>query len=282
MNDGLLNRLLNGLNGLKLVVENAVLAPGNELLNLGVLKEFIAHLLQQPVLVVHLQLILELRPPMMLSVEGFHSVKEGVRQVILGDRDALYLLEGACLLLSAGSRILERLIFGFDAGDLSLNFLLPTVMLVVETLVGFVLELTDLIYLSLLLYLKQSLFNCLGKEYVENGLDFTIVIEKVVVFNLSDFIYTGLFGNVRRRRRSRHKIVRLAFNLSFLRASRLILFSQEISEIDLNASGRTGSQVIRRDLVFGFLEFNKLALDHLDLFLFSLGLDAQLLFLHGR
>jgi hypothetical protein len=138
-------------------------------------------------------------------------------------------LEGACLLLSAGSRILERLILGFDAGNLSLNFLLPTVMLVVQTLVGFVLELTNLINLSLLLYLKQSLFNCLGEKYVENGLDFTIVIEKVVVFNLSDFINTGLFGNVRRRRRSRHKIVRLTLNLSFLRASRLILFSQEIS-----------------------------------------------------
>ena len=60
LNDRLLDGLFNGLNGLKLVEENAALVTGNELLNLGVLKEFIAHLLQQPVLVVHLQLILEL------------------------------------------------------------------------------------------------------------------------------------------------------------------------------------------------------------------------------
>jgi hypothetical protein len=182
---------------------------------------------------------------MMLSIKGIHSIKEGVRQIILGNGNALYLLEGACLLLSAGSCILEGLILGLNTGDLTLNFLLPTVMLIVKTLIGFVLELANLMNLSLLLYLKQSLFNCLGKKYIENWLDFTIVIEKVVVFNLSDFIYTGLFGNVRRSRRSWHKIVRLAFNLSFLWAAWLILFSQEISEIDLDASRRTGSQVIR-------------------------------------
>lgn len=82
---------------------------------------------------------------MVLRVQGLHRGKEGVREVALGKGDALDLLEGAGLLLSLGSRSLKGLVLGLNARDLSLDFLLPTVMFVVNSLVGLVLVVTDLV-----------------------------------------------------------------------------------------------------------------------------------------
>ena len=82
---------------------------------------------------------------MVLRVQGLHRGKEGVREVTLGKGDALDLLEGAGLLLSLGSRSLQGLVLGLNARDLSLDFLLPTVMFVVNSLVGLVLVVTDLV-----------------------------------------------------------------------------------------------------------------------------------------
>lgn len=82
---------------------------------------------------------------MVLGVEGLHGVDEGVGEVALGEGDALYLLEGARLLLSLGACVLQGLILGLDSRDLPLHLLLPTVMLVVNSLVGLVLEVTDLV-----------------------------------------------------------------------------------------------------------------------------------------
>ena len=123
---------------------------------------------------------------------------------------------------------------------------------------------------------------CLGQKYVKDRLDLTIVVKEIVIFNLSDFIDTGLFGNVWRSGWPRHKLISLALNLRFFRPARFVLLSQEVSEIDLNAGRRAGSEVVWRYLIFGFFELNKLGFDHFDLFLFPFGLNSQLLFLHGR
>ena len=92
-----------------------------------------------------MELVLEARAPVVLGVQSLHRVQEGVREVALGKGDALDLLEGAGLLLSLGTRILEGLILGLNTGDLSLDFLLPTVMFIVNSLVGLVLVVTDLV-----------------------------------------------------------------------------------------------------------------------------------------
>jgi hypothetical protein len=55
-----------------------------------------------------------------------------------------------------------------------------------------VLVLANLIEFMLLLDLKRGLLDGLVEENVENGLHLHVVIEEVVVFNLSDFVDAGL------------------------------------------------------------------------------------------
>ena len=84
-----------------------------------------------------------------------------------------------------------------DAGDLPLDLLLPLVTLVLESRVAPVLEASDLIQLGLLLDLQQGLLHSLGQEYVKYGLDFTIVVKKVVVFDLGHLVDPCLLWDVR-------------------------------------------------------------------------------------
>jgi hypothetical protein len=99
---------------------------------------------------------------------------------------------------------------------------------------------------------------------------------------LSDFIDTGLFGYIWRSGWPRNKLISLTFNLRFFGSARLVLLSQEVSKIDFDAGRGAGSEVIWRNLIFGFLELNKLRFDHFDLFLFPFRFYSQLLFLHRR
>jgi len=180
------------------------------------------------------------------------------------------------------SRILERLVFGLNASDLSFNLLLPTVFLILKSLICITLELPNLVKLCLLLNLEKSLLNGLRKQNVQDGLHFTIIIEQIIILNLSDLIDPRLLWDVRRGRRSLDKLVCLHLDLSLLRAARLVLLSQEVSEVDLDAGRRAGPQIIWGNLVLRLLELYELGLDHLNLLLFPLSLNAELLFLHGR
>jgi hypothetical protein len=92
--------------------------------------------------------------------------------------------------------MVEGLVLLLNACDLPLDLLLPLVTLILESCVAPVLEASDLIELGLLLDLQQGLLHSLGQEYVKNGLDFTIVVKKVVVFDLGHLVDPCLLGDV--------------------------------------------------------------------------------------
>lgn len=227
--DSLRDRLFNVLYSFKLVKDyGATLSTNDELLNLSALNELIAHLLQQPVLVVNLKLVLKARAPMMLCVKSLHRVDKGVGEVSFCKSDALYLLKGTRLLFTFSACILECLVFCLNSRDLTLNLLLPTVMFVVNPFIGLVLVVTNLVQLGLLLNLKQCLLNCLGQKYVEDRLDFTVVVKEIIVLDLSDLIDTGLFCHVSGRGRACNELIGLALDLCFFRSAGLVLLGQEV------------------------------------------------------
>ena len=103
-----------------------------------------------------------------------------------------------------------------DAGDLPLDLLLPLVTLVLESRVAPVLEAPDLVQLGLLLNLQQGLLHSLGQEYVEDGLDFSIVVKEVVIFDLGHLVDPSLLGDVGWGRWSGHKLVCLNSAVDFI------------------------------------------------------------------
>lgn len=228
--DGFGDRFFNVLYGFQLVKDyGATLSADYKLLNLDPLNELIADLFKQPVLVVNLKLILKARAPVMLSVKCLHGVDKCVGEVSFSESDALYLLEGARLLFTSRSCVLECLVLGLDSCDLTLYFLLPTVMFVVNALVGFVLEVTNLVQLGLFFNFEECLFNCLGQKYVKDWLHFTIVVKEIVVLNLSDLVDTGLFGDIRGSGWARNELISLALHLILLWSTGLVLLGQEVS-----------------------------------------------------
>ena len=78
-----------------------------------------------------------------------------------------------------------------------------------------VLVLADLVQFVLLLNLKRGLLNGLIEENVEDGLHLDIVIEEVVVFNLSDFVNASFLRYVFWRRGLWLEMVRLLLNFYF-------------------------------------------------------------------
>lgn len=60
------------------------------------------------------------------------------------------------------------------------------------------------------------------------------------------------------------------------------MLCEELSEVNFNARGWAGTQLVWGFLFFGIFVFNQLLLDHLDLAALFLGLDPQLFFLSGR
>jgi hypothetical protein len=148
------------------------------------------------------------------------------------------------VLLSLGSALAENLILLLYASDLSLYLLRPIVSLVLYPLVGPFLISADIIKLGLFFDLKESLLDCLGQKYVEDGLHFTIVVEKVIVLNLGDFVYSGLFGYVRWSGRSRHEFISLNSDILLLRL-RFPLLCQEISEVYFYLGRRPRSKIVR-------------------------------------
>jgi hypothetical protein len=96
-----------------------------------------------------------------------------------------------------------------------------------------------------------------------------------MVFNLSDFVDPSFFRDVLWSWRFRLENIGLQFHFCNIR-TRLSLFSQEVSEVDVYTSRRSGSQIIRRNRIFAFFEFEQLLLYHLDLFALSLFFNALL------
>tara|TARA_B110000285_G_C14492628_1_gene324642 strand:- start:168 stop:467 length:300 start_codon:yes stop_codon:yes gene_type:complete len=93
-----------------------------------------------------------------------------------------------------------------------------------------------------------------SKEDVKNRLDFSVIVKKVVVFNLGDLINTGLLRHVFGRWRLGLEVVSLAFNFNFIRLF-TSLFLQKVSKINFNSSRIARPQVVRAGLRLLFFEF---------------------------
>ena len=141
-----------------------------------------------------------------------------------------------------------------------------------------ILKLPNVLELVLLFHLESSLLNRFIKQNVQNWLDFNVIVEKVVVFNLSDFVDTCLLWNVFWSRWFRLEYICLQFHFCLIRFC-FALFSQEIFQIYLNARRRPRSQIIWTCGILRLLELHQLRFNHFDLFLFTFFLNPLLLFL---
>ncbi len=135
------------------------------------------------------------------------------------------------------------------------------------------LETANLVQLLFFFYFKKCLLDCLGQQYVKDGLDLAIVVKQIIVFNLGDLIYSCLLRNVGRSGWARLKFICLNLTVNLLRLF-FALFSQVIGQIYLDAGRGAWSQVVRRDLILRFLEFNELLLDHFELALLTLSFES--------
>ena len=189
---GLLDGLLGGVDLVHLGGDE----PRLEGITLALLEMLIIDLLEQPLAVVDLKLVLEAVAELVGVLHPRHAVNEGVFEVLLGKGQALHLLEGLSLRLAFDPPLVQCLVLLLDAGNLPLDLLLPLVTLVLETRVAPILEASDLVQFGLLLDLQKGLLNCLGQEYVKDGLDFSIVVKEVVVFDLGHLVHPCLLGDV--------------------------------------------------------------------------------------
>lgn len=239
-----LNLALDGLLGLgddgQLVVANLIVL-GAGLLLVG---QVVLDGGDEPLLEVDVELVLEGVPPVVLVGQEFHALDEVVGQEALGDVEALELAHGLDLLLALDLGVLEHFVLDLDAGDFALDLLLPLGVLDLAALVVVVLELFDLFMFKLFFDFKTSLVDGLAEQHVEDGLDFFVVVEEIVVFDLSDFVDARLLGNILWTGRFRLENIGLQFHICFVRLG-LALLGQEVGEVHLDARWRPGSQVVR-------------------------------------
>lgn len=275
--DSSLDWVLLGADARELLCANSILENLRLLLVGQVLRNLIVH----PVLQVHVQLILEGVPPMILVRQLLHTLLEVRRQEALGDVEALELLNSVELLLSLLPCIFEGLILLLYPLYFSFDFLGPLCLFSLAPLMITELVFPDLIELMLFFDLQGSLLDGLVEQDIENGLDLDIVIEQVIVFNLSDLVDACLLGHVLWSRRFRLESVCLQFHFCFVWLD-FPLLGQEIGQIDLDPCWWAWPQVVRTRCILRLFEFHQLRFDHLNFLLLSLFFDAHLLFLSRR
>ena len=100
------------------------------------------------------------------------------------------------LLLPLCSGVVKSLVLLLNSSALPSDFLLPLLVIVVLPLLILCFELSDFFQFCLFLYLEDGLFNSLGEKHIENRLDFLVVVEEVIVSNLSDFVDSSLLRHV--------------------------------------------------------------------------------------
>ena len=236
------------------------------------------NLLIHPVFVIDIELILESVPPVILIRQNLHTFLEISCQESLSNIEALKLRDCIKLLLSFVASILKRLILLLYPLYFSLDLLLPLGLLSLPPFVIALLVLPDLVQLVLFLDFESCLLDGLTEQNVQDWLHFDVVVEEVVVLDLSDLVDACLLGHVFWSRRFRLEDVSLQFHFCFIWLH-FALLSQEIREIDLNPCWWTRSQVVRTGCIFGFFEFHQLRLDHFNFLFLTLFLNAKLLFL---
>lgn len=104
-------------------------------------------------------------------------------------------------------------------------------------------------------------------------MDLPIVLEEIIVLNLGDFVNACLLRDVLGSRRLGLEVVCLNLDLVLLGAL-FSLLGEEVSQVDLDARGGAGAQVVGRGLVLALLELDQLGLDHLHLLDLALSFDS--------
>ena len=136
---------------------------------------------------------------------------------VLGNVQALEFVHCLDLLFTLGSCVVESLVLLLDAVALPPDLLLPVFVVGILSLLVFCFELSNLLKLSLLFDFEDSLLYRLRKEHIENRLDFLVVMEEVVVSNLSDLVDSCLLWDVLWCRWFWLEIIGLQFHFCLLR-----------------------------------------------------------------
>ena len=236
---------------------------------------------EQCILVSNGKLVLEAVAPVRALSELLHGAHVASGEELLGDVEALQLVHGLDLLLTLGARVVQSLVLLFDEGDLALDLLIPLSVSVLLPLLVLLLEFADLLQLSFFFNLKDGLLGRFRQEHVEDGLDLSVEIEKVVVADLSDFVDASLLGHVLGGRRFRQEHISLRLHIVLFRCGATLL-SEEVGEVDLNSCGRSRTQIIWLSLALALLEFEQLLFYHFDLLFLPLHLYALLFLLSRR
>lgn len=152
------------------------------------------------------------------------------------------------LLLTLGRCILESFVLVFDALDLALDLFLPVTAQrflppCVVVLVG-----ADLCQLRFLLHFQKRLLGRLGQQHVENRLNLTVEIKKVVVLNLSWLVEASFLGDVLGLGRQVLELVCLALDVD-LDGSSFVLIRQEVGEVHVDPGWGPDLEVIGRWLM---------------------------------
>lgn len=202
------------------------------------------------------------------------AVCESVFQILFCNCEALHLFESLFLSLPFHPSLVQCLVFLLDSLDLSFNFLLPLISFLLEPLVASILEIPDGIQLGFFFDLKKGLFHCFREKYIEYGLNFAVIVEQIIILDLSDLVHSSFLRDIWWGRWSRFKFISLS--LAIDEVSRVLsLLSQVLSQVYFYPSRWARSQIIWRDLVLGLLELYKLVFDHFKLKTLSFCLDAE-------
>jgi hypothetical protein len=202
------------------------------------------NLVSHEVLVRDVQLVLERITPVVRLGQVGQGALEAARQELLGHVQRLKFVHSFNLLFTSCTSILQIAVLVLDALDLALHFFLPRVAQVNLTLLVFLFVLSDLIEFGLFFDFEQGLLDSLGQEHVQDGLNFTVVIKEVVIFDLSHLVNTGFLWHILWRFGSWQEHIGLAFNVLIFGLC-TALFGQKVAEIHLNACRWARDQVIR-------------------------------------
>ena len=176
------------------------------------------------------------------------------------------------------SCVIKSLVFQLDAVNFLLDFHLPFTIFDLSAFVVFILKFSNLFKLLLFFNFKSCLINRLWEKDIQNRLDFFVIVEKVVVFDLCDLVNTCFLWDIWWSWGFRLELVSLQFHFCLVWL-RFALFRKEVGQVNFNPSWGPRSQVIWRGSIFRFLEFHELAFDHFNLLPFSLFFDSLVLLL---
>ena len=158
------------------------------------------------------------------------------------------------LLFTLGSCVIESLILLFDALSLAPHFLLPWFRCSILPLLILSFEFSNFFELSFFLDFKNCLLDCLGEQYVQNWLDFFVIIKEIIVSDLSDFVDSSFLRDILWSWRFRKEYICLCLNSYLFRRSSTLL-SEEVSQINLYPCWRSRAEIIRRGFLFLLFEF---------------------------